>query len=364
MTAKKIASTAIRAAQTGLISTMIFQLAVGSAFAVGQTEAATSRDNATTTPIKHVIVIIGENRSFDHVFATYVPQNGQTVWNLLSEGIVKADGTPGPNFPLAEQKAATDRQPDDFLLSPTTSSYSVLPAPLNGGPVTSFVKNDDLKLARQSENGLPADYYAYLVTGGSGLSGAVPDTRIKNVNALPPGPFQLTNQATLTYNSYAASPVHRFYQMWQQLDCSVAHATATNPSGCDEALFPWVETTVGAGANGVVQPANFSTDYSPNAKTTGEGSTAMGFYNVQNGDAPYFKFLADHYAMSDNFHQSVNGGTGANHIMFGHGDALWFSDGKGTPLAPPHKVEVGTGTPNAGIVDEVENPNPAANANN
>jgi phospholipase C len=41
--------------------------------------------------------------------------------------------------------------------------------------------------------------------------------------------------------------------------------------------------------------------------------------------------LADTYAMSDNFHQSVNGGTGANHIMFGHGDAIWFSDGKGNP---------------------------------
>src|ERR1700730_7586390 len=143
MTAKKIASTAVRAAQTGLISTMIFQLAIGSAFAVGQTETAISRDNATTTPIKHVIVIIGENRSFDHVFATYVPQNGQTVWNLLSEGIVKADGTPGPNFPQAEQKAATDTPPDAFLLSPTTThSFTQLPAPLNGGPLTSYVKDD------------------------------------------------------------------------------------------------------------------------------------------------------------------------------------------------------------------------------
>jgi phospholipase C len=364
MTAKKIASTAVKAAQTGLISTMIFQLAIGSAFAVGQTETATSRDNATTTPIKHVIVIIGENRSFDHVFATYVPQNGQTVWNLLSEGIVKADGTPGPNFPLAEQKAATDAPPDDFLLTPPTNSYSVLPAPINGGPLTSYVKNDNLSVARKSENGLPADYYAYLVTGGSGLSGKVPDTRIKNVTALPPGPFQLTNQATFTYNSYAASPVHRFYQMWQQLDCSVAHITATNPSGCDAALFPWVETTVGAGTNGLKQPANFSTDYSPTAAITGEGATAMGFYNVQNGDAPYFKYLADHYAMSDNFHQSVNGGTGANHIMFGHGDLIWFSDGKGNAAVPPHKVQVAAGTPNAGIVDEIENPNPQASTNN
>ena len=36
----------------------------------------------TTTPIKNVIIIIGENRTFDHVYGTYVPKNGQTVWNL------------------------------------------------------------------------------------------------------------------------------------------------------------------------------------------------------------------------------------------------------------------------------------------
>src|ERR1700735_4358385 len=59
----------------------------------------------TATPIKHVIVIIGENRSFDHVFATYVPQRGQTVNNLLSEGIITLDANknaiPGPNFAKA-----------------------------------------------------------------------------------------------------------------------------------------------------------------------------------------------------------------------------------------------------------------------
>jgi phospholipase C len=363
MTSKKLASTAVKAVRTGLISTAVFQLAVGSAFAQA---AAPSRDNETSTPIKHVIVIIGENRSFDHVFATYVPVKGESVFNLLSEGIIKADGTAGPNFPIAEQKAATDNPGDGFLLSPAQSSFSgsVLPAPLNGGPTDSYIPQDSLTTAKQSENGLPAAYYGYLVTGGSGLSGKIPDTRIKNVSALPPGPFQLTNGATFTYNSYAASPVHRFYQMWQQLDCSVAHATAANPSGCDAALFPWVETTVGAGANGALQPATFSTEYAPNAVTTGEGSTAMGFYNVQNGDAPYFKYLADHYAMSDNFHQSVNGGTGANHIMFGHGDAIYFTDGKGNAAMPPKGVEVAAGTKNAGIVDEVENPNPAGGTNN
>jgi phospholipase C len=83
----------------------------------------------------------------------------------------------------------------------------------------------------------------------------------------------------------------------------------------------------------------------------------MGFYNVQQGDVPYFKQLADTYSMSDNFHQSVEGGTGANHIMLGYGDLIWFSDGHGNPLTPPHNQKVGAGS-TAGIVDEIENPNP------
>jgi phospholipase C len=366
MNAKQLAATATRIIHTGLISAAVFQLAIGSAFAAPLSSNQPSRDSDTATPIKHVIVIVGENRSFDHVFATYVPKKGETVWNLLSEGIIKRDGTPGPNFSKGEQDAAKDQAPDGFLLSPPTNDFpgNVMPAPLVGGPVTSFVKNDSLSLAKQSESGLPADYYGFLVSGGTGLTSKTPDTRITNVNALPPGPFQLTNGATFVYNDYAASPVHRFYQMWQQMDCNADNATERNPSGCSADLFPWVETTVGAGTNGLKQAPNFSTDYSPNAVTTGEGSTAMGFYNVQNGDAPYFKYLADQYSMSDNFHQSVNGGTGANHIMLGHGDLIFFSDGKGHAAVPPHNKVVAAGTPNAGVVDEIENPNPAPKTNN
>ncbi|WP_446744900.1 alkaline phosphatase family protein [Silvibacterium acidisoli] len=366
MTTQQFASTAMRTVRTGLLSAAIFQLAIGNAVAANLTQGP-SRDNSTATPIKHVIVIVGENRSFDHVFATYVPtRKGETVWNLLSEGIVKADGTPGPNFSKAEQSAAYDEAPDAFELSPakTTFQGSVLPAPLVGGPKDSYVKGDSVTLATQSENGLPGDYYSSLVSGGTGQTSETPDARISNVNSLPPGPFQLTNGKTFTYNSYAASPVHRFYQMWQQMDCSADKATAKNPSGCDAGLFPWVETTVGAGTNGVAQPANFSTEYSPNSVTTGEGSTAMGFYNVQQGDVPYFKQLADQYAMSDNFHQSVDGGTGANHIMLGHGDMIYFTDGKGNAATPPHNQEVASGTANAGVVDEIENPNPAKGTNN
>ncbi len=371
MSIKQPVTDALRWLRIGLVSLALFQFVLGDTL-LSAAPQPTSKDADTRTPIKHVIVIIGENRSFDHVFATYQPKGGQSVWNLLSEGIVKADGTPGPNFYQAHQSEAADKAPDTFLLSPPKSSFpnAVLPAPLVGGAKDSYITGDSLALAQASENGLPSAYYPDLISGGTGLASKIPDTRISGVSAsgltsLPAGPFQLTNGKSFVYNSYAASPVHRFYQMWQQLDCSLEHATWKNPSGCDAALFPWVEVTVGAGANGIAQPAQFSTEYAPSPTvTTGEGSTAMGFYNVQKGDVPYFKNLADTYAMSDNFHQSVNGGTGANHIMLGHGDAIYFSDGKGHPATPPHNVEVAAGTANAGVVDEVENPNPAAGTNN
>jgi phospholipase C len=257
-----IAAQAVDGLRVALGSVALFQMSIGAALASAP-EPAQLPAGQTRTPIKHVIVIIGENRSFDHVFATYEPKGGQTIWNLLSEGIVNRDGSPGPNFHKAEQHAALDPTADAFLLNPAKTSFpgGVLPAPLVGGPTDSFIKDDSLTLAEQSENGLPSSYYHFLVSGGSGLASRTPDTRITEVNSLPPGPFQLTNGKSFVYNSYAASPVHRFYQMWQQLDCGLDHVTRASPSGCDSKLFSWVEVTVGAGANGLPQPANFSTEY-------------------------------------------------------------------------------------------------------
>jgi phospholipase C len=253
---------------------------------LGDTLQAQQAQIQTRTPIKHVIVIIGENRTFDHIFATYQGKNGQFVDNLLSKKIVKADGTPGPFYFLAGQRSADVTNSPFFQLSPKNKAiYSQLPAPLTGGPSDVCVNNGICNLAdaESSENGLPTEYYPFLLTGGTGLPGKTPDTRITGVNAqapyssLLPGPFQLTNtnkSDRFPYDSYAASPVHRFYQMWQQSDCNAAYATPSNPSGCQADLFPWVEVTVGSNVNGAPQPANFSTDYAPGQVTTGEGSTA------------------------------------------------------------------------------------------
>jgi phospholipase C len=321
---------------------------VPAAAAAGQWGA---NDTKTTTPIQHVIVIIGENRSFDHVFATYTPvKKSESVFNLLSEGIINADGTPGPNYSKAPQQQAQDT--GTYQLSPGSKSpYATLPAPLAGGGYSNGAPPfPDVAAAMTFEDGLETSDYKLLTTGGvpPALLGK-PDTRIsydgQPVTSLPPGPYQLT--PGVRYDDYAESPVHRFYQMWQQFDCGAA--------GCANDLFPWVEATVGTGSNGKPPPANF---------TYAEGATSMGFYNVQKGDVPYLKLLADTYAMSDNYHQPGSGGTGLQHILMGFGDAIWFSDGDGNPLQPPHNQEVADGSKNAGVVDEVEDPNPLTGTNN
>ena len=281
-------------------------------------------DNATTTPIKHVILIIGENRSFDHVFGTFKPNPGQTVWNLLSEGIVNADGTPGPNFARARQWQARDTG-SYSIHPPKIAPYGVLPRiNLDGTPAQAPFASAGA--AEAVEPALPSDAYGLLTVGGSGLaSGTLVDPRFPA--GLANGPYDITRY--LSYNDYAASPVHRFFQMWQQTDCAISRASARNPSGCQNDLFPWVEATVGAGSNGHPQPAGYGEDGHH------EGAIAMGFYNMQAGDVRYFDKLAHKYALSDNYHQAVMGGTGANHIAIGYGTAIYYAGANGQPAVPP-----------------------------
>ena len=305
----------------------------------------------TASPIKHVIVVVGENRTFDHVFGAYTPRQGQTVANLLSKGIITADGHPGPNFALAAQYTASATDPNRFEMAPGGKQpYTVLPAPNTGSTAstpsdTSPPPFATLAAAQATEGAMMEPWdVVHLTTGASGLPTHSVDTRFgSNTYNLPNGPYQISRVGP-DYDQYINSPVHRFYQNWQEADCSLDHATLDNPSGCQMDLFAWVETSVGAGSNGQPRPANF------NDETTGEGATALGYYNVNTGDMPYFTHLAREFTISDNYHQPVMGGTGANSIMIGTADALYYTDGNGNAAKPP--------------ADQIENPLPLANTNN
>ena len=164
-----------------LVSIVIFASACSASTPGPNTPSQSSADQAasinTTTPIKHVIVIIGENHTFDNIFATFQPPAGQTVSNLLSEGIITASGTLGPNASLAVQQQATNT--GTYSLSPKkTGPYQMLPQPNT--------------------------------TYAAGLTPNQPDNRFPT--SLPNGPYQITKYIPYQ-NSYSGDPIHRFYQI-------------------------------------------------------------------------------------------------------------------------------------------------------
>src|SRR5216110_2444305 len=83
---------------------LVSSATVLAASALSGPPGAYAQESATATPIRHVIIVVGENHTFDNVFGTYQPKGGQKIGNLLAKGIVNADGTPGPNFELARQR--------------------------------------------------------------------------------------------------------------------------------------------------------------------------------------------------------------------------------------------------------------------
>src|SRR6516164_6022267 len=103
-------------------------------------------------------------------------------------------------------------------------------------------------------------------------------------------------------------------------------------------LNTWVANTAGDD-NGANPPAPIF-----------QGGLSMGYYNMAQGDAPIFKNIAQHYAISDNYHQAVMGGTGANHIALGTGFAASYQDTNGNTAVPP--------------ANQIENPNPKPGTNN
>jgi phospholipase C len=253
------------------------------------------------TPIQHVIVVVGENVTFDTLYGAYKPAKGQSIKNLLSQGIIKADGTAGRNFAKAMQYRGISTESYSPKLK-KGEAYSSLPQPLQTGILDASLQPK----SPTADARFPAD--------------------------LANGPFQITKY--VPYGSAASAtgdPAHRFFQMWQQ----------TGGTNRDLGLFTWVAMTTGVGGD---NGAN-----APTADNAQQGGELMGFFNMSQGDAPLFKQLADSYALSDNYHQSILGGTGANFFAIATADVAVYNQ-NGQLARPP--------------VNQIENPNPQAGTEN
>jgi len=316
-------------------ATLVALMSCGLAAAEDRDAQDAARRVQTATPIKHVIVLIGENRTFDNIYATYKPKHGQSVANLLSRGIIHEDGIPGPNFFKSLQFQINQPFPATYFidagktagktayqqapLSPTfpepnTDGAPQAPGGLSQGEAPFDASVPDALLPTIEPSIEPEDL-GLLRTGATGLPQGATDTRVTNATQLPNGVFRLSGP-TLPYDSYTGDMVHRLFHMWQQSDCDVLNATRDNPSGCLNDLYPFV---------GV-------------ARNDGSGSNAMGFYNMLKGDARVMKRIADEFTMSDNFHQAVMGGTAVQHIMLGTADAIFWTPFQGVTQPPAAHV--------------------------
>ena len=128
--------------------------------------------------------------------------------------------------------------------------------------------------AQAAEPALPADAYRLLTTGGTGLPAGSP-TRVFRRRS----PTGRSTSRSIGYDDYASNPVHRFFQMWQQLDCERARRRRTTRAAAGPTSSRG-SRRVGAGSNGKPQPAGF------NDQSTGEGATAMGVYNMPRAMRP------------------------------------------------------------------------------
>ncbi|MDD1622387.1 MAG: hypothetical protein LUQ11_13000 [Methylococcaceae bacterium] len=285
---------------SGKNSILYSSLALGIAVALHQAPAVAQ---TPATPIQHLIVVVGENVTFDTLFGAYQPPQGQSIKNLLSQGIINADGTPGPHFAKAMQRQGHNPT-DKYSARPARdAALDVLPQPLQIGILDSTTLQ---------------------------FKGGIPDMRFPT--DLAAGPFQITKYVPYaSADSATGDPAHRFFQMWQQ----------TGGNNRDHSLFTWVATTVGTGGDNGVD--------GPKPGDAQQGGELMGFFNMAEGDAPIFKQLAKNYALSDNFHQSIMGGTGANFFAIATGDVAVYNHA-GVLDTPP--------------ANQIENPDPQAGTEN
>jgi phospholipase C len=191
-------------------------------------EPAAADDVKTTTPIKHLIVLIGENHTFDNIYGTYKPRSGHSIANLLSRRIVHEDGTPGPNFYRSMQFQMNQPYPSLYFIDalktqgktiyqqapltpsfppPNTAYVPTAPGGLDQGQGPFGPSVPDSLLPRIEPN-IEAEDLGLLRTGASGLPMFSTDTRVANATDLPNGLFQVSGPA-IPYDSYTGDSAPR-----------------------------------------------------------------------------------------------------------------------------------------------------------
>ncbi|MDQ4501635.1 alkaline phosphatase family protein [Sinomonas sp. ASV322] len=147
-------------------ATSALGLVVAAGGAITAALPAQASPATTTTPIKHVVVIFGENVSFDHYFATY-PKAANT-----SGETVQGTGAPASSFTAAHNTPKDiDTLANADLLAPNNPN-SVQPMRLTPGQAVTCDQDHDYKPEQQAfDNGLMDKFVEFTSTDVCGKPG-------------------------------------------------------------------------------------------------------------------------------------------------------------------------------------------------
>ena len=249
----------------------------------------------TESPIKHVIILIGENRGLDHTFGVYKPKGkGQTISNLLSKGIVNEDGSPGPNFAQAQQFSVARAAARSTSALPTSakSPYGTtnqMPQPnTNGAPTAQSDTGAPFKTIAEASDreGHRSGDLDILTTGFTGLPTNILDTRVPGAGTLRTGRSRCRARTSAT----TTTPV-------------TPRTASTRTGSRTIAASP----TPPRPTTRLPQRPVPLRDGDLFARRNKSQGNSMGFYNAEQEQAPILKMLADRFTLSDNFHQSFHG---------------------------------------------------------
>ena len=247
------------------LGTSAIGVVLGTVMSCGLATADDDRDHGvkTKTPIKHLIVLIGENWTFDSVYATYKPKHGQTVANLLSSGImiiVRQARAERSAFPPIPDKSAVsvevfhrcdgDRRQD----APTSNRR-----PRRASQIAEHRLCADSRRAVSNQGQAPFDRNSRPGCAAaddralprSARSRAVADGRLGAADVHDRHPRRPTRRASAT--AFSRSPARRSdttatAATWC-IGCTTCGSNRTamssmrrphNPSGCSNDLYPFV----------------------------------------------------------------------------------------------------------------------------
>ncbi|WP_285725551.1 phospholipase C [Psychromicrobium xiongbiense] len=143
---------------------------------IGSLPASAADGPSTTSPIKHLVVIFGENVSFDHYFATYpkaanLPGETQQGSGAAAPAFQAAPNTPKNIATLAQADLLAPNNPNSVQPARLTPSqavtcdqdheYTAEQKAYNGGLMNKFVENTSMDscAGKFGQPGLTMDYY-------------------------------------------------------------------------------------------------------------------------------------------------------------------------------------------------------------